>query len=155
MVPLPGAHSPLTVMHAGQRVIFGVRHRGLDRLPRRLFRAGDQQRVSAADNLRGDRRDLIRGLPEAEDDLGKTLPDRAVMVDLGKPKVLKGLLAQGGQNRCAAASTVGPAFAQILSSSASSPASLFSDMRIVHVLLTLKALDRIMIVWARGQKPPS
>jgi hypothetical protein len=66
--------------------------RGVHRAPGRLIRAGDEQRVAAADNLGGDSRDLTRGFSQSEDDLREALPNRAVVIDLRKPKVLKGLV---------------------------------------------------------------
>ena len=66
-------------------------------LPGRLIRAGDEQRMSAVDNFFRDRRDLFRRLSESQDDFGKALPDGSMVIDLGKPKVLKGLFAKRGQ----------------------------------------------------------
>ena len=70
--------------------------------------------MSAADDLRRDLRDLIGRLAETQHDLRKALPDGSMVIDLGKPKVLKGLLAKRGQ-RCARepSSGVVAAFAQI------------------------------------------
>ena len=79
-------------------VILGVRHDRPDRIPRRLIRTRDEQRMAAADNFRRDRRDLFRRLSEAEDDFGEALPDDAMVIDLGKPKILKGLVAKRRQD---------------------------------------------------------
>ena len=50
--------------------------------------------MTAADDRLGDARDLCRGLPLAEDDLGEALTNRAVMVDPGEAEVLERI---GGQ----------------------------------------------------------
>ena len=42
----------------------------------------------------GDGGDLLGGLAGTENDLGKALSDRAVVVDPGEPEVLEGGLAQ-------------------------------------------------------------
>ena len=98
IVPLPGAHVALHGYAARDLVILGVGDYRLDGIPRRLVRSSDQQRMSAADNLRRDLRDLIGRLAETQHDLGKALPNGSMVIDLGKPKVLKGLLAKRGQD---------------------------------------------------------
>jgi hypothetical protein len=60
-----------------------------------------------------DGRNLIRGLPEAQHHLWKTLPDRAVVIDLGKPKVLKGFLSKRRQDLSMSRLHGGPSFAKI------------------------------------------
>ena len=54
--------------------------------------------MSAADDLRRDLRDLIGRLAETQHDLRKALPDGSMVIDLGKPKVFKGLLAKRGKD---------------------------------------------------------
>ena len=53
--------------------------------------------MSALDNFVRDRRDLFRGFAETQHDFWKALPDGPMVIDLGKPKILKGLLAKRGQ----------------------------------------------------------
>ena len=69
-----------------------------DRIPSRLVRTSDEQRLSTADNFESDLRDLIGCLAKTQDDLGKTLTHGSMVIDLGKPKILKGLFAQRGAN---------------------------------------------------------
>ena len=91
--------------------------------------------MSAADNLRGDRRNLLRRLPQSEHDFGKALPHRAVVVHLGKPKVLKGLLAKRGQQPLVGVGRVGSAVVGPVEKGRSPPVSCAA---IVRVLLTLR-----------------
>jgi hypothetical protein len=75
-------------------VILGVGDYRLDGIPGRLVRARDQQRMSAPDDLRRDLRNLIGRLAEPQHDFRKALPDGSMVIDLGKSKVFKGLLAK-------------------------------------------------------------
>jgi hypothetical protein len=94
-------------------VILGVGDDGLHGIPRRLVRSGDQQWLSASDNLRRDLRDLIGRLPETQHNLRKALPDGPMVIDLGKPKVCKGLLAKRGNDLRMSRFQRRPAFAKI------------------------------------------
>ena len=69
--------------------------------------------MSAADNLRRDLRDLIGRLAETQHDLRKALPNGSMVIDLGKPKVLKGLLAKRREDLRMSRLQRGPPFAKI------------------------------------------
>jgi hypothetical protein len=56
--------------------------------------AGDEEVLPRADKRTRDGSDLVRRLALTEDDLGKTLPDVAVMVDPGEAQILVRALAQ-------------------------------------------------------------
>jgi len=58
---------------------------------------GHQQIAGSFEQSLRDSGDLIRGLALPKDDLGKALPDGAVMVDVGIAEVLKREVAQPGQ----------------------------------------------------------
>jgi hypothetical protein len=69
--------------------------------------------MSAAGNLRCDLRDLIGGLTQTQHDLWKALPNRSMVIDLGKPKVFKGLFAKRGADLGVGRLQGGPSFPQI------------------------------------------
>ena len=110
---MPGAAEPFTVIDArlrdtrpsGTTVVTGI--------PHRLVRSRDQQRLSAADDLRRDFRDLIGRLAETQHNLWKTLPNGSMVIDLGKPKIFKGLLTKRGKDLRMGGFDASPAFAQI------------------------------------------
>ena len=54
--------------------------------------------MSPADNLRGNGRDLGGCLAETQHDFRKALPDGSMVIDLGKPKILKGLLSKRSED---------------------------------------------------------
>jgi hypothetical protein len=70
--------------------------------------------MSAADDLRRDLRNLIGRLAETQHDLRKALPNGSMMIDLGKPKVFKGLLPKRGQDLRMSRLHGSPSFAKIL-----------------------------------------
>ena len=70
--------------------------------------------MAAADDFDGNRRDLGRRFPQAEDDFRETLPHRALVIDLGKAKVLKGLLAKCRQQPLVGMARVGAAVSNLV-----------------------------------------
>jgi hypothetical protein len=75
------------------------RHHRLHGGKSHLVRTSDEQRTTAADNLTCDGRNLLRRLPQAKDDFGESLADAAMVINLGKPKILKGLVAKRGRDQ--------------------------------------------------------
>ena len=73
-------------------VIFDAGHTRLYGAPRRLIRTSDEQRTAALHDLYRNRRNLLGGLAQPKHDFGKSLTDRAMVIDLRKAKVRKGLV---------------------------------------------------------------
>ncbi len=101
------------------------------RLPGRLIRASDEQWVAVPDYLRGDGRDLPRGFSESQDDFGETLADRAVVIDLRKPKILKGLVPKSCKDAVEGRRRVGASFANVSKQSAQSRSIVKEHCRIM------------------------
>ena len=75
---------------AGQRIVFG-QGKALDQgLGGVCFKAGRQHLRALLGDALGDGQDLFAGLALAEDDLGKTGAQGAVVVDVGKAQIFKG-----------------------------------------------------------------
>ena len=83
-----GVHPPVHRDRTRRRVVDSVGRPLADRRVRLRPRLRHEQPVRAPQDRRGDRRDLLRGLAQAVDDLGKALAQRAVMVEPGEVKVL-------------------------------------------------------------------
>ena len=103
--PCRAAHVALHGYAPRQLVILGRRARRV----LTAFQAASSARVTSSGCprptiSRGDRRDLVGCLAQTQDDFGKALPDGPMVIDLGKPKVLKGLVAKRGQDLASAAS---------------------------------------------------
>jgi hypothetical protein len=64
------------------------------RVMRGLIRPGDEQGVAALDDRFGDAGDLRRRLAEAEDDFGKPLPGRSMVVDASEAEVFERILPE-------------------------------------------------------------
>jgi hypothetical protein len=121
-------------------VVLGAGNFRFYRLPGRLIRASDKQRVAVPDYLRGDGRDLPRGFSEPQDDFGETLADRAVVIDLRKPKVLKGLVPKSCKDAVESRRRVGASVANVSEESA-------QGSRII------KEHCRIMMDWTTRHAP--
>src|SRR5262245_44545458 len=67
----------------------GARNHRPHGLVRRLFRAGDEERLPARDDALGNGGDSGRALAEAEDHFGEALPELPVRVDTGEPEILE------------------------------------------------------------------
>ena len=74
--------------------------------------------MSAGVNLLGEGGNLRGGLPDPENDLRKPLSNAAVMVDLRKAHVRKGLVAKGSQKACFGGGRVGLAVADLFENAA-------------------------------------
>jgi hypothetical protein len=72
----------------------GVRYSGHDGGVGRRVGSRNQQAVARADDSLGDRRNLFGRFAGTEHDLGKTLPQAAMMVDAGEAEVFERGLAQ-------------------------------------------------------------
>ena len=62
----------------------------------RLIGPRDEEVVPGVDDRTADRRNLIGGLSGAEHDLRSTLPQRPVVIDASKAKILEGASSQNG-----------------------------------------------------------
>ena len=102
----------------GHLVVLSLGHQDLDRLPGGFVGPGDQEGVAPADDLGGNCRNLGRCLAQSEDDFGKALPHRPMVVDLCKPKVLKGLVPKRAQELGVSLGGVGPALADLFQNGA-------------------------------------
>ena len=94
--------------------------------------------MAAADNLRRNRRDLGRRLAEPEDHFGKALAERAVVVDLRKPKVLKGLVPKRCKNAVERGGGVGSSFSHLVE-------------KVPQCLCVIQEHCRIMMDWTTGR----
>ncbi len=138
----PGCDLSLECDAARNLVILRAGDCRFHRLPSRLIRAGDEQRVAVPDNLRRNGRDLARGFSESQDHFREALPDRAVVIDLRKPKVLKGLVPKSCKDAVEGRGRVGASFANVIEEGA-------------QCRCVIEEHCRIMMDWTRGVKRPS
>jgi hypothetical protein len=76
-------------------------HYGSDRIVDLWLRARDEKRLSALDDLAGDRSDLCGCLPQTKNDFGKSLPQVAMSIDACEPEILEWRGAHRRENfRC-------------------------------------------------------
>jgi len=99
-------------------VKLGLGDRQLDRLPGHFVGPGHQERVPPADDLTRNCRDLRRCFAQTEDDFGKALPHRPLVVDLRKPKVLKGLVPKRPQKLVVCLGGAGSSLADVFKNDA-------------------------------------
>jgi hypothetical protein len=95
---------------------------------------------------------MSRRFSEAEDDFRKALPDFTMVIDLGKPKVFKGLLA-----KCRSQPIVGfrCVYAAVANLFEKGPQFFRPHNANIPVLLTLPDIDSYYDCLGWGQKPPS
>jgi hypothetical protein len=106
----------------------------------------------ATNDLSSNRCHLCRRFAKAEDDFWKPLPDIAMMIHLGKPKVFKGLLTKCGSQPIEGFRRVYAAIAYLFQKGT----QLFRHHGAnIPVLLTLHGIDSYYDGLGWGQKPPS
>ena len=94
--------------------------------------------MAVADNLRRNGRDLARRFAEPEDHFGEALADRAVVIDLRKPKVLKGLVPKSCKDAVERGGRVGSSFSHLVE-------------KIAQCLCIIQEHCRIMMDWTTGR----